>query len=97
MLHHFFRSASHEHMLEPGATETKFFERADMMDTAVGTAEKDDPAMVAQTGFDAMMRGDGDIVSGWRNKVQTTLENVTPASVLAAQHRKKAEPGSAKK
>jgi uncharacterized protein len=84
-------------VLEPGATETKFFERADMMDTAVGTAEKDDPAMVAQTGFDAMMRGDGDIVSGWRNKVQTTLTNVTPASVLAAQHRKKAEPGSAKK
>jgi hypothetical protein len=53
--------------------------------------------MVAQTGFDAMMRGDGDIVSGWKNKVQTTLANVTPAGVLAAQHRKMAEPGTAKK
>ena len=50
--------------LMPGATETEFFERADMMDTKVGTAKKDDPAEVAKTGFDAMMRGDGDVVSG---------------------------------
>ncbi len=28
--------------LMPGATETEFFRRAEMMDTAVGTAEKDD-------------------------------------------------------
>ena len=83
-------------VLEPGATETEFFKRADMMDTAVGTAEKDDPAMVAKVGFDAMMRGDGDVVSGWKNKVQSTLANVTPSGVLAAQHRKMAEPGSGK-
>ncbi len=36
--------------LMPGATDTKFFERADMMDTSVGTAEKDDPADVAKAG-----------------------------------------------
>jgi uncharacterized protein len=30
--------------LMPGATETEFFERADMMDTKVGTAKKDDAA-----------------------------------------------------
>lgn len=41
--------------LMPGATETEFFERADMLDTKVGQAEKDDPAEVAKTGFDAMM------------------------------------------
>ena len=40
----------------PGAIETEFFERADMMDTEVGQKEKDDPAEVAQIGFDAMMR-----------------------------------------
>ena len=80
--------------LMPGATETKFFERADMMDTKVGQAEKDDPADVAKTGFDAMMRGDGDIVSGWKNKLQSAVANVTPASMLAEQHRKAAEPGS---
>jgi len=81
--------------LMPGATETEFFERADMMDTKVGQAEKDDPADVAKTGFDAMMRGDGDIVSGWKNKLQSAIANVTPAGVLAERHRKTAEPGSA--
>ena len=79
--------------LMPGATETDFFERADMMDTKVGQSEKDDPAGV---GFDAMMRGDGDIVSGWKNKLQTAIASVTPAGVLAEQHRRMAEPGSAK-
>jgi len=83
--------------LMPGATETEFFERADMLDTKVGQQEKDDPAEVAQVGFDAMMRGEGDVVSGWKNKLQTTIANVTPAGVLAERHRKMAEPGSAKK
>jgi short-subunit dehydrogenase len=82
--------------LMPGATETDFFARADMLDTAVGQADKDDPADVARVGFDAMMRGDGDIVSGWKNKLQTVMANVTPAGMLAEQHRKQAEPGSAK-
>src|SRR5204863_6197922 len=33
--------------LMPGAAETEFFERADRMDTKVGTSKKDDPADVA--------------------------------------------------
>jgi short-subunit dehydrogenase len=82
--------------LMPGATETEFFERADMLDTKVGTDEKDDPAEVAQAGFDAMMRGDGDVVAGWKNKLQTAMASVTPSGVLAEQHRKMAEPGTAK-
>jgi uncharacterized protein len=83
--------------LMPGATETEFFARADMLDTKVGTDKKDDPADVAKTGFEAMMRGDGDIVSGWKNKLQTVLATVTPAGMLAEQHRKMAEPSSARK
>jgi short-subunit dehydrogenase len=39
--------------LMPGATETDFFERADMLDTQVGQSKKDDPADVARIGFDA--------------------------------------------
>ena len=31
-------------------------------------------------GFDAMMRGDGDVVSGWMNKLQSAVANVTPAA-----------------
>ena len=44
-----------------------------------------------------MMAGEGDVVTGWRNKLQMAMANVTPASVLAEQHRKKAEPGSGKR
>ena len=34
--------------LMPGPTDTEFFERADMLDTKVGTGDKDDPADVAR-------------------------------------------------
>ena len=66
--------------LMPGATETEFFARADMLDTKVGQGKKDDPADVAGTGFKAMMNGEGDVVSGWHNKLQSAIANVTPAS-----------------
>jgi short-subunit dehydrogenase len=82
--------------LMPGATETKFFERADMLDTKVGQEEKDDPADVAKAGFEAMRKGEGDVVTGWKNKLQTTMANVTPSDMLAERHRKIAEPGSGK-
>jgi short-subunit dehydrogenase len=82
--------------LMPGATETEFFQRADMMDTKVGTAEKDDAATVAKIGFDAMISGEGDVVAGLKNKVQSSVANITPSGMLASQHRKMAEPGSAK-
>jgi short-subunit dehydrogenase len=82
--------------LMPGPTDTEFFERADLMDTRVGQQEKDDPADVAQDGFAAMMKGSGDVVSGWKNRIQSAIANVTPAGVLAEQHRKMAEPGGGK-
>ena len=78
--------------LMPGATETDFFERADMMDTKVGQQKKDDPAMVAKTGFKAMMNGDGDVVAGWHNKLQAAIAHITPADTLAEMHRSMAEP-----
>ncbi len=84
-------------VLMPGATQTEFFERADMMDTKVGTDEKDDPADVAKAGFDAMMDGDADVVSGLKNKVQAAMAHVTPAPLLAKQHTKMAKPGTAKR
>jgi len=82
--------------LMPGPTETEFFERADMLDTKVGQQKKDDPADVAKTGFEAMMKGEGDVVSGLKNKLQAAAANVTPSSVLAEQHRRMAEPETAK-
>jgi uncharacterized protein len=83
--------------LMPGPTDTEFFERADLMDTAVGTSDsKMDPASVAAIGFEAMMNGEGDVVAGLKNKLQVAMANITPAALLAEQHRKQAEPGSAK-
>lgn len=82
-------------LLMPGATETRFFERAGLLDTKIGQSEKDDPAEVARTGFDAVMAGEEQVVSGWRNKLQAAASHVTPAGFQAEQHRKLAEPGSA--
>ncbi|ALN72110.1 SDR family oxidoreductase [Aureimonas sp. AU20] len=81
--------------LMPGATDTEVFARADMLDTAIGQAPKDDAAEVARVGFEAVMQGKGDVVSGWKNKLASALANVTPAPILAEQNRKLAEPGSA--
>jgi short-subunit dehydrogenase len=83
--------------LMPGATETDFFERADLLGTKVGTEKKDDPADVAEVGFKAMMNGDGDVVSGWQNKLQAAIASIMPAGFMAEQHRKLAEPGSAER
>jgi short-subunit dehydrogenase len=81
--------------LMPGPTETEFFERAGMLDTDVGASEKDDPAKVARDGWDALMAGKAHIVSGWKNKLQAAAAHVTPAAIMAEQHRKMAEPGTA--
>lgn len=83
--------------LMPGPVETEFFERADMLDTAVGESDsKSDPLDVARDGYRAVMAGKSRIVSGLANKLQVAAANVTPAPVLAARHRKMAEPGTAR-
>lgn len=83
--------------LMPGATATHFFERADLMDTKIGQADKDDPADVAKAGYEAMMKGDDAVIFGLKNKMQVAMGQVLPSSVKAEQHRKQAEPGSAAK
>jgi short-subunit dehydrogenase len=82
--------------LMPGPVDTEFFERADLMDTKVGQGKKSDPAKVAKTGFNAMMKGEGDVVAGLKNKFQAAVAAVTPQSQLAEMHRGMAEPGSGK-
>ena len=82
--------------LMPGATETDFFERADMMDTKIGQSKKQDPAEVAKIGYRAMLKGEGDVVAGWQNKLQAAIAAITPEGVLANMHKDMAEPGSGK-
>ncbi len=81
--------------LMPGPTETNFFHRADMDDTAVGQSGKDDPAQVARQGFEALMKGKSRIVGGSvETKVQEAANKVLPDKAKAALHRSMAELGS---
>jgi short-subunit dehydrogenase len=80
--------------LQPGATDTDFFNKADMNDSKA-VQDKDslsDPADVAKDGYDALMAGKDKVVSGFKNKVQMALGNVIPDSMLAEQTKKQQEP-----
>jgi uncharacterized protein len=81
--------------LMPGPTDTNFFHRAQMDDTKVGQASKDDPAQVAEQGFEALMAGEDKIVAGsLKTKAQGLANKVLPDKVKAAAHRQMAEPRS---
>lgn len=80
--------------LEPGATETNFFHRAEMDDTKVGQAKKDDPADVAKTGWEAMKKGEPAVIHGLKNKMQVAAAGVMTEATTAKLHRAQAEPGS---
>jgi short-subunit dehydrogenase len=81
--------------LMPGPTDTKFFARADMLDTRFGRDDKSDPADVAKAGYEAMNKGDDGVVVGLKNKAQVAASNFIPDTLLAERHRQLAEPGSA--
>jgi short-subunit dehydrogenase len=84
--------------LMPGPTETEFFARADMLDTKVGTGDKDDAADVARDGYEAMMVGKERVVShSLSTKAQGRGSRFLPDSAKAEMHRRQAEPGTAKK
>jgi hypothetical protein len=73
-----------------GATETTFFERADMLDTHGRPGEEGKhPVAVAKTGFDAMMDGKGGGSPGWRNKLRAAIAHILPAGGVAEQRRSK--------
>lgn len=84
--------------LKPGATDTEFFERAGMQDTEVGSKGKtaNDPADVAQQGFDAMMKGEAEVfAASLSTKAAGVLGRLMPDSVKAAQYEKMAKHKSA--
>ena len=80
--------------LKPGATETEFFHRAELDDTKVGQAKKDDPADVAQTGWDAMKKGEPAVIHGLKNKLQVAGASILTEATTAKIHRAEVEPGS---
>jgi len=82
-------------VLMPSLTETNFFKRADMMDTRAGPAPKDDPAIVAKAGFDALMAGKDKVIPTAKNKVMGAIADLLPDRAAAQIHRGLSEPGSA--
>ena len=80
-------------VLQPGATDTNFFERADLTETKVGQSEKDDPALVAKQGFDAMLAGKDSVLAGsMKSRVQGMMNEVLPETAKAAQTGKQTAP-----
>ena len=82
-------------VLMPSMTETNFFERAEMMDTRAGQANKDDAGMVAKAGYDALMAGKDKVIPTLKNKIMGAVADLLPDSVAAGVHRGLSEPGSA--
>lgn len=81
--------------LQPGPTDTEFFERAGMEDTRVDSSSKDDPADIAREGFEAMMAGKDHIVAGsMKNRAQVAASRVMPERAKAAMHAAQTKPGS---
>jgi short-subunit dehydrogenase len=79
--------------LQPGPTDTNFFERAGMEDTKIGREAKDDPADVARRGFEAMMAGkDSVLAGGFKSKFQGLANEVLPETFKAKQAAKQAKP-----
>ncbi len=79
--------------LQPGPTDTEFFERAGMQNTTAGQSSKDDPAEVAKQGFEALMAGKDSVVAGSAiNKVQTAAAALLPETTRAAAHARQTQP-----
>ena len=83
--------------LMPGATDTDFFARADMEDTAVAAGAKSSPDEVAKRGFEALMAGHAEVVAGsaLKERVMTAGSGMVPDSVAAQIVAGQTRPGSA--
>jgi short-subunit dehydrogenase len=84
--------------LLPGATDTDFFNKADMLDSKIVQDGKlADAAGVAKDGYNALMNDDDMVVSGFGNKVQVAMSNVLPDSMVADNVKKQQQPADENK
>ena len=73
--------------LQPGPTDTEFFDRAGMDGSKADRGHKDDPTRVARDAVEAMQSGEDHVVAGaFRNNVQTALAKLLPQGAAAAVH-----------
>jgi uncharacterized protein len=79
--------------LLPGATETDFFNKADMLDAKnVQDGKLADAADVAKDGYKALMKDDDMVISGLKNKMQVAMSNVMPDEMVADNTHKQQSP-----
>jgi len=79
--------------LMPGPTDTGFFDRAGLEDTAMGEGPKDPADQVAAQGFEALMAGERTVVAAsMATKAQAAANKVLPDAVKAAAHKVMAKP-----
>lgn len=78
--------------LQPGATDTDFFNKAEMQESKIMDTKLSDPVKVAKDGYEALMKGDDKIVSGFKNKAMVASSNIMPDTMVAAQMDKMQEP-----
>lgn len=84
--------------LLPGPTDTNFFQRAGLDGTKVGESHKDDPKVVAEQAFKALMDGKDQVVAGsMKTKFTGGLAALLPDQIAASRHAAMAAPGSASK
>ena len=78
--------------LQPGATDTDFFNKAEMQESKILDSGLSDAEKVAKDGYKALMTGDDKVISGFKNKVMVGMSNVMPESAVANQMNKMQEP-----
>lgn len=78
--------------LLPGATDTDFFNKANMNSSKILQGDLADPRTVAQDGFDALMTGKDMVVAGLKNKIMTAAMSLMPDEQAAELMKKQQEP-----
>lgn len=79
--------------LLPGATDTDFFNKADMeVSKIVQDGDLADPADVAKDGYNALMDGKDQVISGFKNKVKIAMSNMMPDRIATDNMGKQQEP-----
>ena len=80
-------------VLLPGATDTDFFNKADMENSKiVQEGSLADAKTVAKDGYEALMAGDDKVISGLKNKAQVLMANLMPDEMAAKNMAKQQEP-----
>jgi short-subunit dehydrogenase len=69
-------------VLSPGATKTKFMERAEMSNAKLYESGVMSAKKVAQVGFNGMMKGSLHVIPGFKNNILAFFSSIMPSSKL---------------